>query len=443
MRIAYIIPTPRLFTFIYNEMMEVQEGGHDLVVVPLHSAPPSKVPLRIFDRLKPEKTLPASLCDAVIIYRALYMFLTRPWRVLSTLLSLHWAAGLNPFAQAGVLAVTPKALATAWWLSHWRVQRIHAHFASHTAACAAIAGAVSGIPFSFTAHAYDIYCTTMSLRNDTLNWKLRHATQVFAISEHGKNLLRAKLPVADRGRVHKVYVGISMDLFQDCPPPAHDHNSELRLLCIASFDWKKGLETLIAACALLKSHSVRFHLSLYGEGPLRETLTDRIAGLDLTQHVKLGTPIPQEEVAKELAACHVFVMPCRKDPKTGDMDGIPTVFMEAMATGRPVISCQIAGIQELVRHGETGILVHPDDPAALAGAISRLAVNDSLRIHLGKQARVLAEQQHDQRRNTRQLLNYMTGFGSMPVRRSKNARVAGRNQLSSGQCLPTQAPPRE
>jgi glycosyltransferase involved in cell wall biosynthesis len=81
--------------------------------------------------------------------------------------------------------------------------------------------------------------------------------------------------------------------------------------------------------------------------------------LDLKQHVKLGNPIPQEEVAKELVACHVFVIPCRKDPKTGNIDGIPTVFMEAMATGRPVISCPISGIPELVRHGETGLLVHP------------------------------------------------------------------------------------
>ena len=138
-------------------------------------------------------------------YVYLYMLLTRPLRVLRTLLSLHWAAGLNPFVHAGVLAVAPKALATAWWLRRLGVHRIHAHFASHTATCAGIAGAVSGIPFSFTAHAYDIYCTAMSLRNGTLDWKLRHAIQAFAISEHGENFLRARLPATNRGRVHRVY----------------------------------------------------------------------------------------------------------------------------------------------------------------------------------------------------------------------------------------------
>ena len=82
-----------------------------------------------------------------------------------------------------------------------------------------------------------------------------------------------------------------------------------------------------------------------------------------------------------------------------------------------MISCPISGIPELVRHGETGLLVHPDDPTALAGAITRLAFNNSLRNHLGRQARALVEQQHDQRMNTRQLLDLMTSVGSIPVHR--------------------------
>jgi glycosyltransferase involved in cell wall biosynthesis len=388
-------------------MIEVQEAGHDLVIVPLHSSPPSHVHLRIFNRLKPEKIFPASPCNATIICLSLYMLLTQPMRVLRTLLSLHWAAGLNPFVHAGVIAVTPKALATAWWLRRCRIDRIHAHFASHTATCAGIAGVVSGIPFSFTAHAYDIYCTAMRLRNGTLDWKLRHAIQAFAISEHGRNLLRDRLPMADRGRIHRVYVGIPMDLFQEQAPPS-TNNRELRLLCITRFDRKKGLDTLLDACALLKSRSVPFHLRVYGEGPLRQALADQVARLGLEQHVQLSCPIPQEVVAKELVACHVFVMPCRRDPETGNIDGIPTVFMEAMATGRPVISCPVAGVPELVRDGETGLLVPVDDPAAVAEAIIRLGCDDSLRIRLGKQARVLAEQQHDRRANTHQFLSLIT-----------------------------------
>jgi colanic acid/amylovoran biosynthesis glycosyltransferase len=412
MRIAYIVPTSSLFTFIYNEMIEVQEAGHDLIVVPLRTGHSSNVLLRFEERLKPNSVLTPKLFNVTIMCLAFYMFLTHPLRVLRTLLSLHRAAGFNFFVHASVFLVTPKALACTWWLRRLRVDRIHAHFASHTATCAGIVGSLTGIPFSFTAHAYDIYCTSMRLRNGTLGWKLRHAIQVFAISEHGRNLLRSRVPAIDRGRIHTVYVGIPLGLFKEHMPLAV--KDELRLLCIASFDRKKGHDTLLDACALLQSRSVPFHLSLYGEGPLREALVDQIERLNLKERVKLGHAISQEEVANELAACHVFVMPCRKDPKTGNIDGIPTVFMEAMATGRPVISCPLAGIPELVRHGETGLLVNPDDPAAVAEAIIRLALDDPLRVDLGKKARALAIKQHDQRRNSRQLLDLMASADVTP-----------------------------
>jgi glycosyltransferase involved in cell wall biosynthesis len=344
------------------------------------------------------------------------MFLIRPFCVLRVLLSLHWAAGLNAYAHAGILAVTPKALAAAGVFLKCRVDRIHAHFATHTATCAGIASAVTGIPFSFTAHAYDIYCTATSLRNNTLDWKLRHAIQIFAVSEHGASLLRARLPVAERDRVHRAYVGISMDLFQEQAALAIDH--EIRILSIAYLDRKKGLDTLIDACAVLKSRSIAFNLRLFGEGSLRESLVRHIARLGLQKEIMLGEAILQEEVARELAACHVFVMPCRKDEKTGNVDGIPTVFMEAMASGRPVISCPVSGIPEIVRDGETGLLVPSNDPVAVAEAIARLSSDSTLRIRLGKQARTLVERQHDQRANTRQLLDSMTAIGTASENKS-------------------------
>lgn len=397
-------------------MIEVQEAGHDLVIVPLRSSSsssesPSTVSQRIFNRLRPVKKFSASLFDAAIVWISLFMLLRYPIRVFRTLLSLHCAAGLNPFAHAGILVVTPKALAMAYSLRRCGVDHIHAHFAAHAATCAGIAGSVSRIPFSFTAHAYDIYCTAISLRNDTLGWKLRHAAQVFTISEHGKKLLCANLPSTACGHVHKVFVGIPMDMFQEQPPPLIDDHG-LRLLCVTRFDTKKGLDTLVDACAILRNQSVAFQLQIYGEGPLRESLARQIARLNLKQYVQLGQSISQEVVAKELAACHMFVMPCRRDPETGDIDGIPTVFMEAMATGRPVISCPVAGVSELVRDGETGLLVPSDNPDALAEAIIRLEGDDSLRIRLGKQARLLAEQQHNQRTNTAQFLHLMTSGDS-------------------------------
>src|SRR5262249_37493345 len=212
---------------------------------------------------------------------------------------------------------------------------------NQTADCAAIAAGVAVLPFSFTAHAYDIYSTAPRQRNATLDWKLRHAARIFAVSRYARDLLRGRLSAADQGRVCTAYVGIPTALFRLEPQPADA--SGLRLLCVARFQEKKGLDTLIDACALLRDRGVRFHLRLIGDGPQRDELRTQVTRLALDGHVELPGPMPQEDVAQALRDCHVFVMPCRRD-RTGDMDGIPTVFMEALASGRPVVSCAVSGV---------------------------------------------------------------------------------------------------
>jgi colanic acid/amylovoran biosynthesis glycosyltransferase len=406
MRIAYVVSAfPVLSqTFVINELVGVQEAGHEVVIVPLYPAPPLPVHHQTLLELRPKAILPTTFFDFRVACLALWMLCRHPLRVIGTVVSLHWTARLNPYAHVGLIAITPKALATAWRLRRIKADRIHAHFATYPATCAGIAGRVSGIPFSFTAHAYDIYCTTPKLHNATLGWKLTHAFQVFTVSECSTHLLRQRLCDPRNDRIHTVYVGIPMTLFHEESPPPLDRG--LRLLCIARFCEKKGLDTLIDACAQLRGEALTFHLRLYGDGPLRATLTDQITRLGLGDYVTLGGVIPQQEVAIQMKDCHLFVMPCRRD-RTGDMDGIPVVFMEAMATGRPVISCPISGIPELVRDHETGLLVPPDDPLALARAVIRLANNQTLRIQLGRQARLLVERQHHQFLNARRLVDLM------------------------------------
>jgi glycosyltransferase involved in cell wall biosynthesis len=406
MRIAYVLPFyPSLLeTYIFNEMTEIQRAGHDLIVVPLYSVQSLPVDQELLNRLQGVSVLPSPIFGLEVMCLALGMLFTRPLRILGTLISLHWAAGLNMYAHASLIATAPKALATAWRLRRVKVDRIHAHFATHTTSCAGIAGRVCRIPFSFTAHAYDIYCTTPKLRNRTLSWKLRNAQLCFAVSAYAAGVLRQRTPAAS-DHIHIVYVGIPMDVFSEKAPLPR--GGMLRLLCICRFGEKKGLDTLIEACALLRNQGLSFHLRLCGDGPLHEALAGQIARLRLVDHVTLGGLISQKEVAKQMEACHLFVMPCRRD-RTGNMDGIPTVFIEAMATGRPVISCPISGIPELVRDGKTGLLVPPDDPAALAAAVRRLADDDALRRRLGRQGRAFVELQHDQRRNAGRLLEIMT-----------------------------------
>lgn len=409
MRIAYVIPAyPPLASqpFVVNEMIAVGDAGHEVVVLPLYPGEAGGVRHGTFARFHAAAVLPPALCDPRTAALALWVLLRHPWRALRTLGGLHAAAGGSVWSHLRLAAVAPKALAAAWRLRSLGVERIHAHFANQTADCAAIAGGVAGIPFSFTAHAYDIYSTAPRQRNATLGWKLRHAARVFTVSDYARDLLRARLPEAERDRVCTVYVGIPTALFRAEPPPPD--GDRLRLLCVARFQEKKGLDTLLDACGLLRDRGVRFHLVLIGDGPERAELEARAQRLALAGWVELPGPRPQEEVAAALKAAHVFVMPCRRD-RTGDMDGIPTVFMEALATARPVVSCAVSGVPELVRDGETGILVPPDDPAALADAVGRLAADAGLRARLGAQGRALVERQHDQDRNARRVVELLAG----------------------------------
>ena len=414
MRVAYVIPTyppTPLQPFVVNEMVEVQDAGHDVVLVPLHPGPPATVRHGTFARLRPSLVLPAAIVNARIVGAALATVLRHPLRVLGVLAGLHRAAGTNPYAHARLLAVVPKALAAARWLPQAGVDRIHAHFATATAELAAIAGTIAGLPYSFTAHAYDIYSQRPRVRNDTIAWKVRHAQQVFTVSRYGAALMRRHLPPSAHERVHTVYVGIPTDLFHPEPLPPRD--GPLRLLAAARFCEKKGLDTLIDACAILRDRGVAFHLKIFGDGELRPALAAQIERLGLTTLVTLGQPIPQEEMAREMRACHLFVMPCRQD-RTGDMDGIPTVFMEAMASGRPVVSCAVSGIPELVQDGETGLIVPPNDARALAAAVERIAGDEALHHALAARGRTLVERQHDQRRSARRLLELM-GAAAAPA----------------------------
>ena len=403
MRIAYIIDSYSwITTFTVNEMVTIRGVGHKLVLAPMYSAGPSLLHHGRAETVNPEAVLPEAALDLQVVLLAFLMFARRPLLVIKTLAALHWAAGLNPFAHIGIIIWTPKALATGWRLGKMKVDHIHAPFATRTATCAGIAGRVSSIPFSFTAHAYDIYCTTLKLRNDTLSWKLRQAAHVFAISEHGLRLLRQRAP--DCAHIHLVYVGISLNVFTQQPsPPQHDG---LQLLCVANYVEKKGLDTLIDACRILREKNYRFRLRLFGSGPLKQALIQHIAQLGLADKIMVGDSISQQEVAERMTESHLFVMPCRQD-RTGNMDGIPTAFMEAMAIGRPVISCPIAGIPELVRDGETGMLVSSNDPRAVACAIIQLGDDEALRNRLGQQARVLVEKQHDIRANIALMLRHM------------------------------------
>jgi glycosyltransferase involved in cell wall biosynthesis len=165
---------------------------------------------------------------------------------------------------------------------------------------------------------------------------------------------------------------------------------------------------LIRACALLVERGRTFRCQIFGEGPLEDQLRGQIEEVGLQDLVKLRGAKPQHEIRESLVAASVFVMPSVPEAD-GGMDNLPTVIMEAMATGLPVVSTTIGGIPEMVVENETGFLVPPDDAVALAGAIEKVANDRSLGQRLGQAGYERAQRLFSIEKNVRQLSALLSG----------------------------------
>ncbi|MGD9754218.1 MAG: glycosyltransferase [Acidimicrobiia bacterium] len=258
-----------------------------------------------------------------------------------------------------------------------QVTHVHAHFATGAAEVARDAAAIAGCPFSVTAHAKDIFHADNA---PELARRLHGAAGVVTVSRYNVAHLRTVLDAP----VHYVPNGMEA-------PPAHGPDPDGPLLCVARLVPKKGIDTLLRALAVPGSTA---RLELVGDGPLRGELEALVAELGLVGRVRLLGSLPSDEVAERYRRCSMFVLACRV-AADGDRDGMPTVLVEAMGRGVPVISTDVAGIAELVQHGRTGLLVPPDDPEALAAAIDKLAHDPALAADLGAAGRELVVHEFD------------------------------------------------
>ena len=256
------------------------------------------------------------------------------------------------------------------------IRHVHAHFAGMAARTAFWIGKFFPITFSFTAHANDIFAPPkFEISLD----KLTDATRLIVTeTDYAAEFLREHFP--DRAdRIHRIYNGLDLALFERT-----DFSSVPQLIvAVGRLIAKKGFADLLRACRLLMDRGKSFRCAIIGEGPLEEELREQIARLDLQDCVELPGTKPQDEIRECLAKANAFVLPSVIDPD-GGMDNLPTVIMEAMAAGLPVVSTAIGGIPEMVIQNETGFLVPPGDAVALASAIERLFDEIGLAQRLGE-----------------------------------------------------------
>lgn len=271
------------------------------------------------------------------------------------------------------------------------IDHIHAHFASSAASVARIASMLTGIPFSMTAHAKDIFHESVQI--DDLSRKLESASATFTVSEFNLQYLQAKFPESSTNVV-RLYNGIHLDDF----PYRSPLDRANRVIAVGRFVEKKGFEDLILACNVLKVRGVDFTCQLVGGGELELKLRGMIERLALHDRVQLLGPQPQRVVKDLIQGASVMAAPCVLG-QDGNRDGLPTVLLEAMALGTPCISTAVTGIPEVVRHGQSGLIVTEQSPDELAEAILLMLTQQALRIQCASAAREIIEQDFDIRQN--------------------------------------------
>jgi glycosyltransferase involved in cell wall biosynthesis len=272
------------------------------------------------------------------------------------------------------------------------VRHLHAHFAHGTTTVTWHAATIAGLPFSFTGHARDIYAPELNPKG-WLRRKLLAAR--FAVTCTEANVAHLKR-IAPAAQVHLVYHGLSADFARLVrePAPAPSQNGTLRVLGVGRLVAKKGFDVFVEACAELRRRDVPFEALIVGQDDKHgDVVRERIAAHDLGDRIALSGPMSQDALLREYRRAGALCMPCRV--LENDRDGIPNVLVEAMAAGAPVVATGVSGIPELVDHEVNGLLVEPDDPAALADALIRVHEDRELAARISDAGRRTVEERFD------------------------------------------------
>jgi glycosyltransferase involved in cell wall biosynthesis len=255
------------------------------------------------------------------------------------------------------------------------INHLHAHFAGMAARTAFWINKFFLINFSFTAHANDIFSPRQfEIGLDKL---VDRARVIVTETDYAARFLHERFSHrADR--IHRIYNGLDLAEFGR----ADFSSTPPLIIAVGRLIPKKGFGHLIRTCALLAERGKSFRCEIIGEGPLKDELRRQIDEMHLRNNVELTGAKPQAQLRGRLAAANVFVLPSVIDAD-GGMDNLPTVIMEAMATGLPVVSTNIGGIPEMIVENETGFLVQPGDAAAMADAIETVINDPSSAARLG------------------------------------------------------------
>jgi glycosyltransferase involved in cell wall biosynthesis len=399
LKVAYVMSRfPKLTeTFVLFEMLAVEEQGLDVGLYPLlrQCEPvvhPDAIPLTDRAHFHPFLSRAILRSQLAFLRRSPRTYLTTLW----ALLRGTWGS-LNFFV--GAAAIFPKVVHAARLMAAEGVDHVHCHFANHPAAAGFVIHRLTGIPFSFTAHGFDLHVDRRMLCA-----KIADAAFVVPISKYNRELIVKECGEHVRRKLVVIHCGVDTRFFRPADPSPVDQGP-LSILCIGKLHEVKGQKHLVEACRLLYEAGIDFACAFVGDGPDRRELTRQIAESGLEGRVVILGERDRLEIARLLSSAHVLAAPS-VPARSGKREGIPVVLMEAMSAEVAVVASRLSGVPELVEDGVSGLLVPPGDAAALAAALRRLHAGPALRRMLAQNGRKKVLAEFDVRKNAAELVRH-------------------------------------
>lgn len=387
-------------TFVVNEILGLERHGITVHIYPLLAKQPG----------------PHQRSAAALVERAHY---GRPWSIpaiaalFNNLLTRPRALGAivgrlvadtwrSPHMMLKDLSLLPRTCAIADELNGSKVSHIHAHFLTHGGFAAWALGRLTGLPYSVVAHGSDVHRHRAMMKT-----KVAEAAFIAAISDYNRAVIDEECgPV---GRIEVVHCGV--DVSHIAPASAADRAPSPLVVCVGTLHEVKGQRYLIEAAADLKRRGRRVDVELVGDGPDGSMLAELAARLGVDDRVELVGPLDHNEVIERYRRAHVMVAPSVAS-RDGRREGIPTVIMEAMAAGTPVVASDLSGIPELVVHEDSGLLTPPGDSSAIADAIERILDDPDLAARLAGNADRTVREAFDLGRTTGRLAELMNAVAT-------------------------------
>lgn len=397
--VIYLVRSwPRLSqTFIVNEVLALERRGVDLVLFSLVRSgelvvQPQVAEVRTGVRyLEDRRSVRQRVGDQLTVFAA------GPLRYARTAV---FAGRRRDLAKGYATATTWKCFSYAVQVAAAVVRlrragtapaHLHAHFAHDPALVALLVRRLTGLLYSFTAHARDL----VQIPPASLVARAAEATAVITCCEVNADYIAATVP-AGLPEVRVIRHGVELDQFTPRPKPAADADEgvDARIVTVGRLVEKKGFPDLLRALGRLQATGRRIGCEVYGDGPLRQSLVELRDSLGLAASVDFAGERSRETIISALQRADVFVL-TPTVTSDGDRDGIPNVLVEAMACGLPVVSTAAGGIPELVINGENGFLVDPGDVASVENQIATLLDSPQLRQRMGDAARRTVESGYD------------------------------------------------